>query len=624
MAATATLDMNTQTALWQQQQQQADDWTSDQRSIFDQQVRAYKSTLSDQPHPERDEIIRQVEFYFGDENLPQDAHLLSKTGEYGDDWVSINEVLGFRKMRRFKPRSRVIAALKESTKLEIYHNRKYIRRKEPLQVPLRVKPKQDPKRDQIKELIDKPWLTKGMQKPTGFEANYAEPPLKPEEYEDERRLFDPEESFAVRIENAVTRYTSRRKFHQNTQQIFSKFLLFGGFNANSHMFVGKKSERDFEDMDKDQINDMMAQFSLHESVWDGLDPEEGEPTWEVDFATVVKAFLSSPFMASFTWKNPEIVSNATNVLRNFYAYLMHHDVCPEYNDQIQAAINVCYRAEEEFIKLNKLDAALPGDFNIACSTIHEGHYFEIRPLNPDADWLLPEDKVGMPDKDARAIYLAGTLAHGTDDQVSKLIESTQTGIRLSVTSTEQLGLEVLRIESATSRAKEIYADPRLQSSIVKPSGTLICRRWQVPHAPPRDLPQEMIDEIKSKKNEIFTFIVEDELLQFCFPGLKMEAVVMELSGGLKWLDMVVHVYPSFYKWTQNENWREVRKEEEPPKKWMLKQMGKGGEVEGGEVVENGDGKVGEIEGGAAVKSEDEVAAEMMELGDKLRAAGQES
>lgn len=90
-----------------------------------------------EPHPQTDEIIRQVEFYFSDENLPHDSHLLSKTGPSGQEWVSLSEILSWKKMRAFKPPSRVKASLCKSQKLEVWRN-KFIRRKDPITVPSKL------------------------------------------------------------------------------------------------------------------------------------------------------------------------------------------------------------------------------------------------------------------------------------------------------------------------------------------------------------------------------------------------------------------------------------------------------------------------------------------------------
>lgn len=213
----------------------------------------------DGPHPDTAEIIRQVEFYFGDENLPHDTHLLSFAGSSGDGWVSLNRILGFAKMRRFKPKPKAKAALRESTFLEVDEKLQYVRRRTPLNLPVRASPTQQSEETRVaKVLIEKPWLSKGMLKPTGFEEGFTEGPLKPEEYERERKLFDPEEAFTIRIENAVARYMSKRKMHQDNLNVFTKFLTFGGFDGSPRQFTGGFSEADLEDYTKDDIMQMKA------------------------------------------------------------------------------------------------------------------------------------------------------------------------------------------------------------------------------------------------------------------------------------------------------------------------------------------------------------------------------
>jgi La domain len=86
-------------------------------------------------HPHGEEICRQagyfanykrhfanpgqVEYYFSDENLPNDQHLLTLCGGSQNLPVSLNQILGWKKMRKFKPKSKVIYSLKKSLLLEV-------------------------------------------------------------------------------------------------------------------------------------------------------------------------------------------------------------------------------------------------------------------------------------------------------------------------------------------------------------------------------------------------------------------------------------------------------------------------------------------------------------------------
>lgn len=72
--------------------------------------------------PETDDaqaIRNQVEFYFSDSNLPTDKHMWEMTDGATNLPISIESICKFGRMKRFKPLSAVVAALKESTLLEV-------------------------------------------------------------------------------------------------------------------------------------------------------------------------------------------------------------------------------------------------------------------------------------------------------------------------------------------------------------------------------------------------------------------------------------------------------------------------------------------------------------------------
>lgn len=60
------------------------------------------------------EIRKQVEFYFGDSNLPEDKFLWEKVGGEENKPVPLSLICNFSRMRRFKPYDAVVKALKAS------------------------------------------------------------------------------------------------------------------------------------------------------------------------------------------------------------------------------------------------------------------------------------------------------------------------------------------------------------------------------------------------------------------------------------------------------------------------------------------------------------------------------
>lgn len=176
--------------------------------------------------------------------------------------------------------AQVKESLRRSTFLELVDN-KHIRRRSPLKVKPTVQADMMPEQP----AKDKPWLTKGMLKPTGFEANFADAPLTPAEFAVEKDLYDPEISFETRIETAIQRYRSRRKFHQGTAHIFNAFLSFGGIESSPRQFTGGISKEDLEERDASEIAAMLAQDFVSQDVINHGDK------WEVDFAAVARGFL---------------------------------------------------------------------------------------------------------------------------------------------------------------------------------------------------------------------------------------------------------------------------------------------------------------------------------------------
>ncbi|KAH8585577.1 hypothetical protein B0O99DRAFT_646619 [Bisporella sp. PMI_857] len=65
------------------------------------------------------QIRGQVAFYFGNSNLPDDKYLWNLTDGPENVPVDLDIILNFKRMKRFKDRSVVVAALKESTFLNV-------------------------------------------------------------------------------------------------------------------------------------------------------------------------------------------------------------------------------------------------------------------------------------------------------------------------------------------------------------------------------------------------------------------------------------------------------------------------------------------------------------------------
>ncbi|KAK3242819.1 hypothetical protein CYMTET_47490 [Cymbomonas tetramitiformis] len=79
--------------------------------------------------PSVQKIITQVEFYFGDANLPTDNFLMKQVRSNPEGWVSLKTILSFRKMKNMKKSLKQVAdALQLSSELAVHATGDRVRR----------------------------------------------------------------------------------------------------------------------------------------------------------------------------------------------------------------------------------------------------------------------------------------------------------------------------------------------------------------------------------------------------------------------------------------------------------------------------------------------------------------
>jgi hypothetical protein len=506
-------------------------------------------------------LLRQVEYYFSDENLQQEAHLLGKLEE-GNGSVSIAQITGWSRMRKYKPMSAVKAALKESTIIELIDNKR-IKRRQPFDMTkAKVKPhvdEEERKQHQTAILKANPHLSKGMLKRTGFEHDHVEPVLTTEEQQAELERYSVEHPIFDRLQEAVLRYKMNRKLHQETLRVFHAFLNYGGFDERPSGFTGGTSKEDEEGLSKEEKAIRKQVNYVSQDVIQSIDGADGK--WIVDFEGVTKGFFSTIFPVQFLWHDDlehdkEAAHAACNVLSNFFKYLLYHNVCAEYVDQIGSAIDALKLVEVEYGKLAQAQINFPGSFNIACSTLLDGYYSTI---GYHGDWMTAEEsagaKTGYDDDEARAIVNAGIVAFGTEAEI-KAIEDKA----LSVADVEEeVGFEVTGIVTPeeTSEEAQVFLD-KLKDTVVPPLGKLLCKRIHFQKAAPLDLPAD-----HKAGPQSFEFLIDDDTLQKCFVGMKFIATVHQTNSGFWFIDHWSECHGMFYTWCWNERAREIKEYVDP-------------------------------------------------------------
>ncbi|PGH26951.1 hypothetical protein AJ80_01335 [Polytolypa hystricis UAMH7299] len=393
--------------------------------------------------------------------------------------------------------------------------------------------------------------TKGQKKlGTGFEEYFVDRPLTVAEHEEEKRLYDvdPFLTAGSRIETAIQRYQAKRALNPERRNVFTKYMSYGGVDVGPKMFGGS-DPRDLKDMDAEEIRVATAHASI---------PKD-RSEWIIDFEAVAKGFFSSVVPWFFDLEKEELVNMTTGTIKNFYNYILYHDVCPEYRENILAARSVCDTANEELWRAREAFSSSPGDFNTACSTLFGGHYFGfyIGTEEGAKEKSEQQDAIGMPDETARKVTKFAVAGAGSFEQASQF-RDLATKNELKGVCVDENGFEIISITEPDSGLRDFYKEyaPDLQAV-----GKIRARAWRDPGMPEEDLAPEERNQLQLAKPNEFEFFVEESRLKLCFVGMKVRAAIWELNCGVHYFDRPLATYCSFYTVLPNDSmigWKKPR------------------------------------------------------------------
>lgn len=261
-------------------------------------------------------------------------------------------------------------------------------------------------------------------------------------------------------------------------------------------------------------------------------------------------------------QSQEKIKYCCGIIRNFLNYVVHHGVCPEYTQDLMKARIICDKAEKELWALRKAGRLLPNSFNTACSVLYGG-YFKGMYILPDNAWAptpgmreeFGQHTFGMPDKEALLIIETAIALIGNEEMFRGIANN-----QIRVIKEERRFFQITEIVRADEKVKASFAaatDIHGNAGGMKPLGIMRVQYQENPNSEDEDCSDDGMDsDIKDGEAE---FWVEDDALEECFVGLKMEARVHETNVGLNYFDTVNGLYCSFYTVLPNEameKWRE--------------------------------------------------------------------
>jgi hypothetical protein len=380
-------------------------------------------------------------------------------------------------------------------------------------------------------------------------------------------------SFSSRILTAIQRFERRRKMNSERRDVFLTYLSYGGVTIGPNMFQGGNKKLDLEGMDKSEIVEALAQTSLTDDKYNiGKDTS----LWAVDFEGVMKGFLSrrAPYYYGFEIRAQ--VDTVTQVLSNFMNYLLHHDVCPEYAAEVLAARNLCQAANAEIWACAEAQRWLPGDFNIACSTLFDGSYSKL--YDGTTTWM-PEDSgikgfVGMTGDIAREVVKFAIAGAASEEVYQAWYKMATEDTIETVEVYQAAGFEITAIDKVDEDTKAFYGE---QSTEYRPVGRIRAKPWRNPEGPPEDLTAKekaaLLTEAGNDKTgdsrgnitnavePVYEFFIEEVILQHLFVGMKIEATIRQLNCGIWFFDEILRAFCSFDTYLCNElmiGWKEPR------------------------------------------------------------------
>lgn len=330
-------------------------------------------------------------------------------------------------------------------------------------------------------------------------------------------------------------------------------MHYGGIRISSHVGTGAQN---FNELDKDQTAVALSHALITDELREALESKETEQAkYAVDFMGCMRGFLSRHAPSIYGFEKKGDVELITTTLERFLDYLMQHEVCPEYQDDICATRNFCREASHQMWSCAEAQRWLPGDFNIACSTLLDGNYAR----DYDGKTLWGDEArggfVGLTEEEASQIFgfaMAGAASPEVYDDYFRLTQGKDCDEGLQVIQVlENQGFEIVNLESPTADCKELYKN---NTDKYRPVGKMTTRPWKNPEVPPEDLTDEekQTSSTDPETSRQYVFLLEEVVMQHLSIGQKITATIRQVNCGIWFFDEFTRILPNFDIWLVNE------------------------------------------------------------------------
>ncbi|CEI68351.1 hypothetical protein FVEN_g5481 [Fusarium venenatum] len=387
---------------------------------------------------------------------------------------------------------------------------------------------------------------------TGFEEFFADPPMTPDEAKEETdEIYAPDVPFAERMQSCIQRFRSRRRLQGSRILYFKEYLFLGGVDCAPNTFGGL-SQQELKDLTPAERRQATAKDVIWASSAAGDRFYNGdEEKWSVDFAGVAAGFFAVT-LVHLTSSELGPMLEGISTVENFLRYVLQHNVCPEYEDDVKAAMEVCKIAAEEWPMFQELCAALPGQFNLAAAELYCPEDVSKQ------SWSFLDFKRPEGFDPTSAFFTAFALMD--EPELFERLTTKKPTITREFTCTLELVQTFRPSDDIVKRFKSLVINDK--AAYHAPVGKAIFKQGVIEDDWERQPTEWPTDE------EIMTLFFDDVLLSKMMPGMRMEAVVCELDAGLRFIKSIESIVPSFYVYLPQEMMRHYKepKEDERPAK----------------------------------------------------------
>lgn len=284
------------------------------------------------------------------------------------------------------------------------------------------------------------------------------------------------------------------------------------------------------------------------------------------FLLIRNCIYSGSYLAEqFHANSPELRLAADTIL-NFLKYLRHHDVCPEYTENINQAMEICTQALLELPKIGEAGRVIPGDYNLACRVLFCSTGVPLDPGDFNPGFELYEDRktyeradgstvkypealdpwMTLPTNFDPQLVFRSTIALQEPEHIARINDPSDP---LRVINAFEEAYEISEIVFTEQQLVDMYsgisgADDTIRT--IEPVGhivlvpTIIEDGWDnhPTHAEGR----------ADNSGQPISLYMDHSVLGHLNVGMKMRVTVCELNlgGGLEFIKEVAELLPSFH------------------------------------------------------------------------------